>query len=269
VDKRWYLDVNSFARSTHWAHTFMVWYFERLAAPIGAGVVFLALLVLAGWWSARRHPAKMPAVAWAAFGAGVAFGLDELLVRVLSRPFPFEQLSRVEVLVPRAPGHLALPAVHTAVAAAAVAGLALGGRWKLAALGALASLLLAFAGVYVGYYYPSDAASGLGFGLVCSLVLWPLGSWLISPVVSRLSRSSLAWFVASRSSVARGLGAAQVPPARRARGLVVIPKPAGPRLPNAKAMDALRVATQAARNTPMAPGPASKPPEGVTGPGEA
>jgi hypothetical protein len=176
----------------------------------------------------------------------------------LARPFPFQQLSGVEVLVPRSSSQVALPASHTAVAGAVVAGLVLARRWKLATLAALAALLLAFSGVYVGYYYPSGAASGLGFGFLASLVLWPVCSWLIRPVTDRLSRGHFAWLVASRSASlrrARRRSPAPAALARRPRGIVALPKPPGPRLPNAKAMDALRVATQAARSTALAGAP--------------
>lgn len=242
MDKRWYLDINSFARSTPWAHHFMTAYFGRLLAPVGGGLILLALIALAGWWSARRHPGCMTAAVWAVLGAGVALGLDELLVRVLAKPFPFQQIHKVQVLVPMTSGHVALPAVHPAVAAAVVCGLALSRRWRLAAIGAVASVLLAFSGVYVGADYPSDVAAGLGFGLAVSLVLWPLGSWLAGPAVDHLSHGRLAWLVVSRKAVGRP-----------SRGQVVIPRPAAARLPNAKAMDALRVASEAAKNAPSLP----------------
>ena len=72
MDKRWYLDVNHFARDTSWAHGFMADYAGRALSPVGVGLVVLALLVVAGWWSARMQPERMPGALWAALGAPVA-----------------------------------------------------------------------------------------------------------------------------------------------------------------------------------------------------
>ncbi|MGH9107288.1 MAG: hypothetical protein ACRDZX_15960, partial [Acidimicrobiales bacterium] len=64
VDRHWYLEVNKFARSTTWAHSFMGAYFDRVALPVGAGLLVLAALVLLAWWSARRQPERVVAVVW-------------------------------------------------------------------------------------------------------------------------------------------------------------------------------------------------------------
>ena len=81
VDQRWYLDVNQFAKTTPWAHGFMTAYYQRLLAPVGAGLLFLALLVVVGWWSARRHPEHEAAVIWTVLGALAALGLSQVLAR--------------------------------------------------------------------------------------------------------------------------------------------------------------------------------------------
>lgn len=246
MDKRWYLDVNRFARNTAWAHATMTAYVERVLAPIGVGLLVLAALVLAGWWSARREPDRMAAVVWSGVGALVAFGLAEVLAQVLAKPRPYQLLHHVEVLVPRASAHsYALPNGHAAIAGAVLCGLLLAQRWRLAALAFLATLLLLFGGVYVGSDYPSDMAAGAGLGVVVELVLWPLGSWLLGPVVASIAEGALGWVVVSKAA-----------PRRPAR-LLVLQRHGPTRLPTAKAMDALRVATEAARHAPSAPPPSS------------
>jgi undecaprenyl-diphosphatase len=245
VDKRWYLDVNRLARRTSWAHGFMTAYVERVLAPVGVGLLVLAALVLAGWWSSRRDPEHMAAVVWCAVGALVALGLSQVLLPVLARPRPYQVLHHVELLVPRAAAHsYALPNSHAAMAGAILCGLVLARRWRLATVALLATLLLAFGGVYVGAYYPSDVAVGVGLGAVVEIALWPLGSWLLGPVVASLAGGPFDWLVVSSA------------PSRKPARSLALQRPST-RLPNAKAMDALRTATEAARHAPSSAPPGS------------
>ena len=101
LDRRWYLDVNRFARTTTWAHGFMKAYYQRLAPPVGAGLLVLALLVLVAWWSARRHPQHMAAVIWTALAGLAAFGVGEVLLQVLAERPPYTVIRGAEVLVTR------------------------------------------------------------------------------------------------------------------------------------------------------------------------
>lgn len=245
MDKRWYLDVNRLARSTSWAHGPVTAYVERALAPVGVGLLLLAALVLAGWWSARRAPGHMAAIVWCAVGALVALGLSQVLLPVLAQPRPYRVLHHVEVLVPRAAAHsYALPNSHAAIAGAVVCGLLLARRWRLATAALLATLLLLVGCVYVGASYPSDVAVGAGLGAVVEVALWPLGSWLLAPVVASLAEGPFDWLVVSRA------------PARKPTRASVVQRPST-RLPNAKAMDALRTATEAARHASSAPDPSS------------
>ena len=254
LDNRWFLDVNRFARRTPWGHGPMTAFFERVPAPVGLGLLLLAALVVAGWWSARREPDHMVAVLWSGVGALVALGLDEILVQVLARPRPYQVLHHVELLVPPASGNsYALPNSHAAIAGAALCGLILGRRWRLSILAAVVTLLLLFAGVYVGANYPSDMAAGAAFGFVVEIVLWPLGSWLLSPVVASVAEGPLGPLMVSRA------------PLRRPARPLTVQRPAVG-LPNAKAMDALKAASEAARSAPStSPSPGATVPVHTTG----
>jgi membrane-associated phospholipid phosphatase len=232
VDKRWYLNVNQFAKTTPWAHGFMTAYYERLLSPAGAGLLFLALLVIVGWWTARRHPEHEAAVIWTALGALVALGLSQLLAQALARPRPYQVLKGVEVLVPRVSGY-GLPSGRAAVAGAVVCGLLLAGRWRLALVALLAGGLLVFAGVYVGVDYPSAGAGGALFGAAVVLVLWPLVAWLLSALVTWVGTSPFGRVFAVRGSMKKPVNQwAMERPSRR--------------MPDAKAMEALRAASEAA-----------------------
>ena len=244
MDRRWYLDVNRFARTTTWAHGFMKAYYHRLDPPVGAGLLVLALLVLAAWWSARHHPQRMAAVIWAALAGLAAFGVGEVLLQVLAERPPYTVIRGAEVLVTRASGY-AFPDPRAALAGAVVFGLLVARRWRLAGLAALAALLLLFAGVYVGVDYPSDVGAGAALGAVLAVVLWPLGSWLLEPVVARLYASSFGRLVAARGS-------------DRPSSRLEVDRPV--RLPDAKAMEALRAASEAARHATYTAPPTSPSP---------
>ena len=239
MDRRWYLDVNKFARTSGWAHGFMTAYYERLASPVGAGLLVLVLLVGAAWWSARRQPQRMAAVMWTALAALAAFGLSEALAQVLADRRPYAAIKGAEVLLNRATGY-AFPSARAGLAGAVVGGLLMARRWRLAGLAALAALLLALAGVYVGVDYPSDVGAGLALGVVLAIALWPLSAWLLVPVVARLGAGPLGRLVAARGS--------ERPAAR-----FELERPV--RLPDAKAMEALRAASEAARHAIYTPAP--------------
>jgi membrane-associated phospholipid phosphatase len=234
VDQHWYLDVNQFAKNTPWAHGFMTAYYERVLSPVGAGLLFLALVVVVGWWSARRHPEHEAAVIWTALGAILALGLSQVLSQILGRPRPYQVLKGAEVLVPRVAGY-GLPSGRAAVAGAVVCGLLLAGRWRLAVVALLAGALLLFAGVYVGVDYPSSVAGGAVFGAVVVLALWPLVSWLLSALVGWVGTSPFGRVFAVRGSIRRSTTQWPV-------------EASSHRMPDAKAMEALRAATEAARD---------------------
>jgi membrane-associated phospholipid phosphatase len=233
VDKRWYLDVNQFAKATPWAHSFMTAYYQRLFSPVGVGLLVLALLVLLGWWSARRHPEHEAAVLWTAVGAVVALGLSQAVARALARPRPYQTLKGVEVLVPRV-SSFGLPNGRAAMAGAVLCGLLLAGRWRLALVALLPGLLLVFAGVYVGIDYPSAVAAGGVFGALVVLVLWPLVAWLLAALVAWVGSSPFGRVVYAKGAMKRPVSQ------------WTMERPSQ-RMPDAKAMEALRTASEAAR----------------------
>jgi membrane-associated phospholipid phosphatase len=87
------------------------------------------------------------------------------------------------------------------VAGAVVCGLVLARCWRLALVALLAGLLLLFSGVYVGAAYPSQVGGGAAAGLLVVLVLWPLASRLLLPVVAAIGLSPFAIVVVARGSL--------------------------------------------------------------------
>ncbi|MGD0808521.1 MAG: phosphatase PAP2 family protein [Acidimicrobiales bacterium] len=243
------MDINRFARTTSWAHGFLAGYYQRVLSPVGVGIVVLALLLIAGWWSARTHPEHMPAVIWSAFAALALYGINQVAAKALVEARPYNVMRGAEVLVPRASSY-GSPSGHAIVAGAAVCGLLLARCWRLAIVALLAGLLLLFSEVYVGAAYPSQVGVGAATGLVVVLVLWPVAARLIVPVVAAIGSSPFAVVVVASGSLKR-------PPRRLAKQL------AAPvhtrRMPDAKAMDALRAASEAARKATTGQGAGKRP----------
>jgi membrane-associated phospholipid phosphatase len=221
------LDVNRFARTTSWGHGFLAGYYERVLSPVGVGILVLALLLIAGWWSARVHPEHMPAIIWSALAALVMYGINQVAAKTFVQARPYSVIKGVEVLVPRTSSY-GSPSGHAVVAGAVVCGLVLARCWRLALVALLAGLLLVFSVVYVGAAYPSQVGVGAAAGLLVVLVLSPLASRLLLPVVAAIgSRRPAKQLAAQRQTH---------------------------RMPDAKAMDALRAASEAARNATMGQG---------------
>ena len=151
------------------------------------------------------------------------------------------------MLVTRANSY-SFPSVHAAAATAAICGLLLARRWRLAALAVVFGGLLLFSRVYVGAQYPGDVVGGAVLGVVVSLGLWPAARWALGQVTAWAAAGPLGQIV-----VAKGAPRASRKGLRRRSSQ----RPAQ-RLPDARAMDALRAASEAARaagHHPVVPGP--------------
>jgi membrane-associated phospholipid phosphatase len=193
LDSSWYRAVNEFARDTGWAHSVLANYANW------AGLVLLALLLIAGWLIGRRQ-ADAPRLTATAFlvglGAVLALLATQAIGPAVARTRPCHALKHVEVLLHCATDS-SFPSDHAMIAGAFAAGLLLLNRWL--GLPALVfALLLAFARVYVGVHYPSDVAGGLAIGAAIGtlvvLILRPAAATL----ATRLLRTPLRPLVASR-----------------------------------------------------------------------
>jgi membrane-associated phospholipid phosphatase len=194
LDSSWYRSVNEFARDTGWAHGMLANYANW------AGLVLLALLLVAGWLLGRRHP-EAPRLTATAFlvgvGAVLALLATQLIGPAVTRTRPCHALAHVEVLLHCA-SDSSFPSDHAMIAGAFAAGLLLlNRRLGLAAL--LLALLLAFARVYVGVHYPSDVAGGLAIGAaIGTLVVLALRP-ATAAVALRLAHTRLRPLITSRS----------------------------------------------------------------------
>ena len=192
LDSSWYRSVNEFARDTGWAHGVLANYANW------AGLVLLALLLVAGWLLGRRRP-EAPRLTATAFlvgvGAVLALAANQAIGPAVARTRPCHALAHVEVLLHCA-SDSSFPSDHAMIAGAFAAGLLLLNR-RLGLIATLVALLLAFARVYVGVHYPSDVAGGLAIGAAIGTLIVLALRPATAAVALRLARTPLRPLIAS------------------------------------------------------------------------
>ncbi|TNC20062.1 phosphatase PAP2 family protein [Amycolatopsis alkalitolerans] len=179
-------DVNTFARATPWLHGLMYGYATY-------GVALFALLLVAGWWNARRtgDPARFAAASWAGLGTIVAVGINQPIVGAIHEARPYTATHGLLVLADRT-SDFSFPSDHATMAGAVAAGLFLARRRTLAWIATVAALAIAFARVYIAAHYPQDVAAGLVLGAVVVLAGWVVVRRPATALVRKLGRFEAA-----------------------------------------------------------------------------
>lgn len=174
LDNRIFHAINEFARDTPWLHPIVSGYANY-------GTAVFAVLMLAGWWIARREsdPAAMVAAQWAPLGVLLALGINQPIADGVGEVRPCNALHDIVVL--HCNTDAGFPSDHAVMAGAATVGLWLVDR-RLGALAAVAAVVMGFARVYVGAHYPQDVLAGFVLGAAVSLA----GYLLLRPVLRRL-----------------------------------------------------------------------------------
>ena len=185
IDGSLFTSVTDFARETPWLNTPMeVW------TNLGLGA--FAVLMVMGWWNARRRDTTAMTLALAApVAVVVAFAVAEVAKKLVAEVRPCYSLPHdYFVDACPAPGDYAFPSGHTTTAAATVAALYLLDR-RLSAVAAVFAVVEGFTRVYVGAHYPHDvlgaAVLAVPIALVTSLALRRLAV----PLVASLSAGAL------------------------------------------------------------------------------
>lgn len=184
IDGSLFTSVTGFARDTRWLNTPVA-----LATNLGLGV--FAILMLMGWWRARRRDDTTMTLALAApVSVLAAFAVAEVVKRLVAESRPCRSLPHdYFVSACPAPGDYAFPSGHTTVAAATVGALLLLDR-RLAALAAVFTLWEGFTRVYVGDHYPHDVLGSLVIATPVALATSLLLARLARPLITRLRAGS-------------------------------------------------------------------------------
>jgi membrane-associated phospholipid phosphatase len=186
VDGSWYTTVTDFARDTRWLNApAEVW--------TNAGLAVFAVLMVAGWWRARRRDARAMTLALAVpVAVGVAFAVAEVVKKLVAEARPCYSLPR-DYLVEACParGDYAFPSGHSTTAFAAVAALYLLDR-RLSAIAAVFALIEGFTRVYVGAHYPHDVIGAAVLAMPVALAASAVLARLATPAVARLRTGALA-----------------------------------------------------------------------------
>lgn len=177
-------EINAFARATPWLHGVMYGYATY-------GVALFAVLLVAGWWTARRSgdPKRMAAALWAGLGAAAAVGINQPIVDAVHEARPYTAIPGLLVLADRS-GDFAFPSDHATMAGAIAVGLFLVSR-RLGWVATAAAGLIAFARVYIAAHYPQDVIAGLLLGALVVLIGWLLLRGVSTALVRKLYRTPL------------------------------------------------------------------------------
>ncbi|MCZ7417475.1 MULTISPECIES: phosphatase PAP2 family protein [unclassified Streptomyces] len=184
-------DVELLYRVNGWSASLPDWANSALAFLSEYGVIAgLMVLGLWAWWTARRRPDAVTAVAglmWAPLGASAAYLVNYPIRELVARPRPFVDHEGLNVLVAGKDGY-SFVSDHSALVMALAVGIFVVNR-KLGALAIALALFQGFGRVYTAVHYPTDVVGGLALGAAVVLLLAPLAAALLTPLTRAVAAS--------------------------------------------------------------------------------
>ncbi|MEU0781622.1 phosphatase PAP2 family protein [Streptomyces sp. NPDC006173] len=164
IDGSAYTDVVDLARESP------SWLDSAVSAWSTYGLLLFAVLMVAGWWGARRvNPTAAVRALAVPLVVVLAFGIDMVVKSLVREDRPCRGLKVSTLEACPAPGDWSFPSNHAAIAAAAAVALLFVGR-RLGALAVVGACAMAVARVWVGVHYPHDAMAGLLVGSLVALL---------------------------------------------------------------------------------------------------
>lgn len=186
VDGSLFTTITDFARDTKWLNSPMEFW-------TNAGLGVFAVLMIVGWWQARRRDTSAMALALAVpISVGVAFAAAEVVKKLVAEARPCRSMPHAFIVEAcPAPNDYSFPSGHSTVAAAAVAALFLVDR-RLAVIAAVFAVIEGFSRVYVGGHYPLDVVGSFALALpVAYFTSLGIGK-AATPLVARMRTGFLA-----------------------------------------------------------------------------
>ncbi|MFK0151033.1 phosphatase PAP2 family protein [Streptomyces sp. NPDC090499] len=192
-------DINGLAKDApHW--------FDRAMEFVGEYGLLVAMVLLVGWcwWSVRRRgdedvPSTMAALVWAPLAAAIAVLVNVPIRGFVERPRPFLTHQGIDVLVSGKTDY-SFVSDHATITMALGVGLFVANR-RFGAAGIGLALVEGFCRVYMGVHYPTDVVGGFALGTAVVLLLSPLATALLTPVMKAVEGSSrVRWVVRGRSA---------------------------------------------------------------------
>jgi membrane-associated phospholipid phosphatase len=163
------------------AHRAPGWLDDAIAVWSAYGLAVFALLMVLGWWWARRDGATAAMTALTVpVAVVVAYGVNSAVKPLVAEDRPCRHLAFRTLEACPARGDWSFPSNHTAVAFAAAVALFFVSR-RLGAAASVCALAMAASRVWVGVHYPHDVVAGAALGalvgFLAMLVLrrWPAG----------------------------------------------------------------------------------------------
>ncbi|WP_340377895.1 phosphatase PAP2 family protein [Streptomyces sp. SS7] len=194
-------DINGLAKDApHW--------FDRIVEFVGEYGLLLAMVLLILWcWAGGRRTvrgaeeasAAVAALVWAPLAAAVAVLVNVPIRGFVERPRPFLDHQGLEVLVSGKTDY-SFVSDHATLTMAMAVGLFVANR-KFGFYGIAIALLEGFCRVYMGVHYPTDVVGGFALGTAVALLLSPLASLALTPLLRAVERSPrVGWIVRSRQA---------------------------------------------------------------------
>ncbi|WP_329300473.1 phosphatase PAP2 family protein [Streptomyces sp. NBC_00659] len=183
-------DINGLAEhAPHWL--------DRVMESVGEWGLLLAMVLLVLWcWSSVRRrggddaAATMAALVWAPLAAGIALLVNVPIRGFVERPRPSVDHTGLDVLVGGRTG-FSFVSDHATITMAVGVGLFVVHR-KFGLAGIALALLEGFCRVFMGAHYPTDVIGGFALGTAVVLLLSPLATALLTPVMKAVERAPRA-----------------------------------------------------------------------------
>jgi undecaprenyl-diphosphatase len=157
------------------AHRAPSWLDSLVSAWATYGLGLFAVLMVVGWWRARRTGSGAALVALAVpLLVVLAYAVNSGLKLLVREDRPCQSLHVTTLEACPGPGDWSFPSNHAAIAAAAAVALMFVSR-RVGHVALVAAGAMAVARVWVGAHYPHDVVAGCVVGgLVASVVMIPL-----------------------------------------------------------------------------------------------